>query len=227
MAEPPALDALFARLGRSVGRDLIDAALTHPSAGGPARPDYQRLEFLGDRVLMLVIAEALLNRWPGEAEGKLAPRLNDLVRKETCAAVASDLNLGAHLRMERSDSKAGGRKRLTTLGDAMEAVIAAVYLDAGFEAAREVILRHWGPRIAAQGAVAPQDPKSALQEWAEGRGLGKPVYALVSRDGPDHAPRFVIAAQLTNGAAAQGVAASKREAEKAAAAALLERLAHD
>ncbi len=227
MAQPHALDTLFALIGFSVDRDLIDAALTHPSAGSPARQDYQRLEFLGDRVLMLVIAEALLRRWPSEAEGKLAPRLNDLVRKETCADVAAELNLGAYLRMERSDSKAGGRRRVTTLGDAMEAVIAAIYLDAGLEAARDFILRWWEPRLAAQGSVAPQDPKSALQEWAEGRGLSKPVYAMISRDGPDHAPRFVIEAQLTNGAAAQGAATSKREAEKAAAAALLERLAHD
>lgn len=226
MAEPPALDALFARLGRSVGRDLIDAALTHPSAGGPARPDYQRLEFLGDRVLMLVIAEALLNRWPGEAEGKLAPRLNDLVRKETCAAVATELDLGAHLRMERSDSKAGGRKRLTTLGDAMEAVIAAVYLDAGFEVARAVVLRLWRGRIGAVEQDA-RDAKTALQEWAQARGLPPPEYAELKRSGPDHAPIFTIVARLTTGESAEATAGSKRQAEQAAARALLDQLQAD
>lgn len=215
------LDALFERLGRTVAPALIEAALTHPSAGGPARPDYQRLEFLGDRVLMLVIAEALLRRWPREAEGKLAPRLNALVRKETCAEVARELGLGEHLRLEKSDARAGGRKRDTTLGDAMEAVIAAIYLDAGLEAARDTILRFWGPRIETQGE-APREAKSALQEWAEGRGLPKPEYALVARSGPDHAPTFEIEARLATGQAARAVAASKREAEKAAAAALLE-----
>jgi ribonuclease-3 len=223
VAAGPDPSALAARLGRAVDRALLDEALTHPSAASPARPDYQRLEFLGDRVLMLVIAEALLDRWPDEDEGRLAPRLNELVRKETCAEVAADIGLGAHLRLDHGEARSGGRKRVTILADAMEAVIAAVYRDGGLDAARETILRLWGPRIDAQGA-APREPKSALQEWAEGRGLPKPAYAVVAQSGPDHAPEFTVEARLDTGEAARGAARSKREAEKIAAAALLARL---
>jgi len=224
-AARPEILALRERLGRPVDPALLDTALTHPSAASPARADYQRLEFLGDRVLMLVIAEALLARHPDEAEGQLAPRLNALVRKDACAAVGAELGLGACLRMDRGEARSGGRRRDSTLGDAMEAVIAAVYLDGGLEAARDVILRLWAPQLAAQaGAAAPQDPKSALQEWAEGRGLPKPDYVLLRRTGPDHAPRFAIEARLQDGRAAAAEAASKRAAEKAAAAALLETL---
>jgi ribonuclease-3 len=226
MAKAPPLAALFARLGRPVAADLIETALTHPSAASPARPDYQRLEFLGDRVLNLVIAEALTARFPDEDEGRLAPRLNALVRKEACAEVAAEIGLGDHLRMERSEARAGGRRRLTILGDAMEAVIAAVYLDGGLDAARETVLRFWTPRIAAQGAAAPAEPKSALQEWAAARGMPPPDYVEVARSGPPHAPVFTVEARLRDGAAAKASAGSKREAEKAAAAALLGELGH-
>ncbi len=222
--------ALFERLGRTVDAGLIDAALTHPSAASRARPDYQRLEFLGDRVLGLVIAEALMARHPGEAEGKLAPRLNALVRAEACAQAAASIDLGAHLRLDRGEARAGGRKRTRSLGDAMEAVIAAVYLDAGFEAAREVVLKLWAPLIAAQGAEAPTEPKSALQEWAEARGLPLPAYDLLARSGPDHALRFEIEATVETEQgprSARAEASSKRAAEKAAAAALVARLRGD
>jgi ribonuclease-3 len=224
MAKAPALDPLFARLGRPVDRELLDAALTHRGAPGAARRDNERLEFLGDRVLNLVVAEAVMRRWPDDDEGRLAPRYNALVRKEVCAEIAAEIGLGAHLRLERSNALSGGRKRVSTLGDAMEAVIAAIYLDAGFEAARETVLRLWGERIDRQQAEAPRDAKSLLQEWAEGRGMAKPEYRLIARDGPDHAPRFEIEARLSDGRAARAAAASKREAEKAAAAALLEGL---
>jgi ribonuclease-3 len=224
VAKAPPLSALFDRLGREAPAALIEAALTHPSAASPARPDYQRLEFLGDRVLNLIIAEALSARFPDEAEGSLAPRLNALVRKETCAEVAAEIGLGDHLRMERAEARAGGRRRVTILGDAMEAVVAAVYLDGGLDAARAVVLRFWGPRIAAQGAEAPSEPKSALQEWAAARGMPPPDYVEVARDGPPHAPRFTVEARLRDGRAAQGQAGAKRDAEKAAAAALLGRL---
>jgi ribonuclease-3 len=223
----PEIAALRERLGAPVAAAVLDTALTHPSASSAARPDYQRLEFLGDRVLMLVIAQALLERHPDEAEGQLAPRLNALVRKETCAAVAAALDLGAALRMERGDARSGGRKRVSTLGDAMEAVIAAIYLDQGLETAREVVLRLWAPHFDRQGAAAPREPKSALQEWAEGRGLARPDYVLLNRDGPDHAPRFEIEARLADGRSARAVAASKRAAEKAAAAALLREVEHE
>jgi ribonuclease-3 len=226
MARGPRLDTLFERLGRPVAPMLIEAALTHPGGASPARPDYERLEFLGDRVLGLIVAEALLARFPDEPEGLLAPRLAALVSSEACAQAAQTIGLGAHLRLDRGDARSGGRKRVGALGDAMEAVVAAVYLDGGLDAAREVVLRLWTPMIEAQGAQAPRDPKSALQEWAEGRGLPKPEYAVVARQGPDHAPRFEIEARLATGAAARAAASSKREAEKAAAAALLASL-HD
>ncbi len=224
MAKPPPLDRLFEALGRRVDPELMDRALTHPSAATPARPHYQRLEFLGDRVLNLLIAEALHQRRPDEPEGRLAPRLNELVRKETCAEVAAEIGLGPHLRLDRAESRGGGRKRVTILADAMEAVIAAVWLDGGVEAARETVLRLWGARLDAQGADAPQDAKTALQEWAQARGMTPPTYAVLDRRGPDHAPRFTVEARLADGAAEAAEAPTKRAAEQAAAAALLERV---
>jgi ribonuclease-3 len=218
------LEPLFAALGREVDPALLDRALTHPSAATAARPHYQRLEFLGDRVLNLLIAEALLERFPDEPEGRLAPRLNELVRRETCAEIAREIELGAHLRLDRAEARGGGRRRETILADAMEAVIAALWLDGGPEAARAAVLRLWGPRIDAQGAAAPQDAKTALQEWAQARGMAPPGYRVVERAGPDHAPRFTVEARLEDGAAETAAAATKRGAEQAAAAALLGRL---
>jgi ribonuclease-3 len=215
-----------ARLGAKIGHrfdnlERLETALTHPSASTRARPDYQRLEFLGDRVLGLVIAEMLLARFPKEAEGRLAPRLNALVRKETCADVASEIGLGDYLRLGRSESTTGGRRKTAILGDAMEALIATVYLDGGYEAARAVILRLWDSRIS-EAKDLESDPKTALQEWAQARGLAPPAYETVDRSGPDHAPMFTIAARLETGATATAEAASKRAAQQAAAAALLE-----
>jgi ribonuclease-3 len=183
----------------------------------------QRLEFLGDRVLGLVIAEALLAQDSTADEGQLAPRLNALVRKETCAEVATALDLGAAMRMGRSEMLSGGRRKTALLGDAMEAVIAAVYLDAGIEAARALILHNWGPRIAAARGQAP-DAKTALQEWAQARGLPPPAYADLDREGPDHAPVFSVEVRLEDGHAARGRAPSKRAAQQRAAEALLARL---
>jgi ribonuclease-3 len=198
-------------------------ALTHPSLSTSTRPDNQRLEFLGDRVLGLVMAEALLAADPEAAEGKLAPRFNALVRKETCAEVAGELGLGDVLRLGRSEMLSGGRRKAALLGDAMEAVIAAVYLDAGFSAAQKVILRAWGKRIATVKDDA-RDPKTALQEWAQAQGQTPPVYSEISRDGPDHAPVFTIEARLGSGESAQASARSKRQAEQAAAQTLLARV---
>lgn len=217
-----ALAAAEARLGHRFARpELLIEALTHPSMATGS--DNQRLEFLGDRVLGLVVAEALLARDPSATEGELAPRLNALVRKETCAEVATALDLGSALRMGRSEALTGGRRKTALLGDAMEAVVAAVYLDAGLDAARALILGAWGDRIAAARSVA-QDAKTALQEWAQARGLPPPAYLDLARQGPDHAPLFSVEARLADGRAAEGRAPSKRAAQQAAAEALLARV---
>ncbi len=203
--------------------ELLVRALTHGSVSSATRPDNQRLEFLGDRVLGLVMATALLEADKKASEGQLAPRFNALVRKEACADVARQIDLGAVLKLGRSEMLSGGRRKQALLGDAMEAVIAAIYRDAGFEAARDVILALWGDRIHKVEADA-RDAKTALQEWAQARGQKPPSYVEVKRTGPDHAPIFTIAARLQNGTEAQATAGSKRQAEQAAAKALLEQL---
>jgi ribonuclease-3 len=166
------------------------------------------------------MAEALLALDKQATEGQLAPRFNALVRKETCADVAREIDLGAVLRLGRSEMLSGGRRKQALLGDGIEAVIAAVYLDAGFEAARALILRLWGPRIHEVEEDA-RDAKTALQEWAQARGLQPPQYEEVRRTGPDHAPEFTIAARLETGEEDVATAGSKRQAEQAAARALL------
>nr|WP_216366885.1 ribonuclease III [Halovulum dunhuangense] len=217
-----------AEFARRLGHDFTDAslleeALTHASHSGPVRRDNQRLEFLGDRVLGLVIAEALLADDPDAREGDLAPRFNALVRKEACAEIAEAIDLGSALIMGRSERATGGRRKQALLADAMEAVIAAVYLDAGFAAAQDLVLRLWAPRIRVAEATA-RDPKTALQEWAQARGLTPPDYVEEGRRGPDHAPQFTISAVLSTGERATATANSKRAAQQAAAGALLERL---
>jgi len=219
------LQAVAARLGHDFSRiGLLDRALTHPSISSHMNPDNQRLEFLGDRVLGLVIAEALIQRFPDEAEGVLAPRLNDLVRKETCAEIALAVGIDQALRLGKSESTTGGRRKKAILGDAMEAVIAAVFLDGELDAARDMILRLWKDRIEAQGDTPPMDAKTALQEWAQANGMKPPRYNTIHRDGPDHAPVFTIAVVLETGQTAEAQAKSKRAAEQAAAAQLLEGL---
>jgi ribonuclease-3 len=203
---------------------LLNRALTHSSMSGPLREDNQRLEFLGDRVLGLVMAEALLTRDPDAAEGQLAPRFNALVRKETCAEVARAAGLGDALKLGRSERLSGGRRKMALLGDAMEAVIAAVYVDGGISPAREMILRLWASRIEDVDADA-RDPKTALQEWAQARGQQPPSYVETGREGPDHAPVFTIEARLADGGTARARASSKRQAEQAAAKSLLDRIA--
>ena len=216
--------AFSARLGHEFARPaLLTEALTHSSMSSPVRSDNQRLEFLGDRVLGLVMAEALLESDSAAAEGLLAPRFNALVRKETCAAIAREIDLGAVLKLGRSEMLSGGRRKEALLGDAMEAVIAAIYLDAGFEAARAVVLGLWGARINTVDADS-RDAKTSLQEWAQARGLPPPAYVETGRCGPDHAPRFTIEARLDGGEMAAATAGSKRQAEQAAAAALLGRV---
>ncbi len=216
--------AFAERLGHSFDDpSLLQRALTHASMSSTTRPDNQRLEFLGDRVLGLVMAEALLQADTGASEGQLAPRFNALVRKETCAEVAEQLGLGEVLRLGRSEMMSGGRRKQALLGDAMEAVIAAVYLDGGFDTARAMILAAWGARIAGVEADA-RDPKTSLQEWAQAKGQPPPLYRETGRRGPDHAPVFTVEVTLQSGESGSAEAPSKRRAEQAAARALLDRL---
>ncbi|MVO17675.1 ribonuclease III [Parasedimentitalea huanghaiensis] len=212
------------RIGHQFARpELLVRALTHASISSPTRSDNQRLEFLGDRVLGLVMATALLEDDKSASEGQLAPRFNAMVRKEACADVAREIELGEVLKLGRSEMMSGGRRKLALLGDAMEAVIAAVYKDAGFEAAQAMILRLWASRINAV-EVDARDSKTSLQEMVQAKGQKPPSYVLVSRTGPDHQPVFTISVRLDDGAEAQATAGSKRQAEQAAATALLSKL---
>ncbi len=218
------LSAFSERLGHNFAKpDILIRAVTHSSMVSPHRDDNQRLEFLGDRVLGLVMAEALLKADPAAPEGLLAPRYNALVRREACADVARQIDLGAVLKLGRSEMKSGGRRKEALLADAMEAVIAAIYQDGGFDAARAAILRLWGDRIHNVAADA-RDAKTALQEWAQARGEAPPQYIEVARTGPDHQPVFTIEVRLASGPTEQATAGSKRHAEQAAATALLKKV---
>ncbi|MDB6176745.1 ribonuclease III [Paracoccus sp. Z330] len=217
--------AFMGRLGHDFARpEFLVRALTHGSIASATRPDNQRLEFLGDRVLGLVMAEALFHADTQASEGQLAPRYNALVKGETCAALARQIGLGEVLKLGRSEMLSGGRRKEALLADGMEAVIAAVYLDAGFETARRVVLNLWRDRLDTI-EDDPRDPKTALQEWAQANGMKPPAYEQTGRGGPDHAPVFHITVRLDNGetAAAQG-SGTKRSIEQAAARTLLERL---
>jgi len=218
------LKAFEGRLGHHFATpDLLVRAVTHASIVSATRPDNQRLEFLGDRVLGLVMAEALLAADPDAREGQLAPRFNALVRKEACADVAREIGLGEVLKLGRSEMLTGGRRKEALLGDAMEAVIAAVFQDAGFDAARKLIRRLWAGRIAAVEPDA-RDPKTSLQEWAQARAMPPPVYSETGRSGPDHAPVFTVQVTLADGQSAAATAATKRTAEQSAARVLLGRV---
>ena len=219
------LRAFSERLGHAFARpELLQRALTHGSISTATRPDNQRLEFLGDRVLGLTMAEALFSADRSATEGQLAPRYNALVKGETCAEVARQIGLGEVLKLGRSEMMSGGRRKEALLADAMEAVIAAVYLDAGYEAARAMILRLWSERLARVEDDA-RDPKTALQEWAQAQGMSPPRYEQTARSGPDHAPEFEITVRLDDGrqAVASGKG-TKRSIEQAAAQALLDRI---
>jgi ribonuclease-3 len=211
----------------------LTEALTHPSAlvpergrgrrAKPAGHGYERLEFLGDRVLGLVVADLLWHRFEGEDEGLLTRRHTQFVRRETLARVAETIGLGRHLVLSRAEAAAGAAANPAILADACEAVIAAIYLDGGLPAAAAFIERCWEPLID-ETAAPPRDPKTQLQEWAQARGLGLPAYRLVATEGPDHAPRFTVAASIAQSDEASATASSKRAAEAEAAAVLLERL---
>lgn len=214
-----ALPALERRIGYQFkDRDLIRTALTHASAGPGA--SYQRLEFLGDRVLALIVAEMLLAAFPEAPEGELAQRLTRLVRNESCAEVAESLDFGSAIRLGEGERNSGGRKKAAILGDVCEAVIGALYLDGGIDAARAFIEANWRERMLHwQGPL--RDAKTTLQEWAQGRGLPMPVYTITGRSGPDHAPRFEVAVAVEGVAESRGEGRSRREAEQAAAAIML------
>lgn len=222
------LELLFEALGHSfVDPQLLVEALTHPSAmarRAAPRRTYERLEFLGDRVLGLVVAELLWRRFPDEAEGELTRRHAGLVRREALVDVARAIELGRYVIVSAGEAQAGARDNSSVLADACEAVIAALYLDGGLEVARRFVQRHWEPRI--QAAVAPpRDAKTALQEWAQGRGQGLPVYETVSIQGPAHKRVFTVSAQVEGAERATASGSSKRAAETAAAAELLTLLA--
>jgi ribonuclease-3 len=218
--------ALEERIGyKFADQALLERALTHISAlaGGNRSASYQRLEFLGDHVLGLVISDMLYRAFPKANEGELSRRLADLVRKETCADVARAMDLGPALKLGNSESHAGGRLRVTILGDACEALIGAVYLDAGYSAAEELVARFWKERMLK--SLRPlRDPKTMLQEWAQARGLPTPAYRELARTGPHHDPKFRVAVALPDRPPAEGLGSSKRAAEQNAAAAMLERV---
>ncbi len=204
--------------------DLLEQALTHASVrGGKSdRGDNERLEFIGDRVLGLAIAEVLNGQHPEATEGELARRYNRLVRGEACAKVSRSIGLGEHLILSDSEADSGGREKTTILADAVEAILGAAFLDGGFDKARNVVRKLWHE----QSDNPPEltvDAKSELQEWAQGQGLALPKYTVVSRKGPDHAPHFTAEVMITGKAPAQGEGASKRIAEQEAASALLKR----
>lgn len=203
---------------------LLERALTHASSRNTQGidEDNERLEFLGDRVLGLVIAELLYERYPAASEGDLARRFNRLVRRETCAEIGNELDLGRYMLMSEAEADAGGRNKATILANASEAVLGAVFLDGGFDPARALIRRLWEPRLA-RGSAVPVDAKTALQEWAQGRKLPLPRYVETGCVGPDHAPIFTTEVRIEGLAPASGQGKSKRAAEKAAATALLVR----
>jgi len=206
-------------------RDLLERSLTHISAvsSGGRASSYQRLEFLGDHVLGLVISDMLYQSFPKADEGELSRRLADLVRREACADVARAMQIGEAIRLGSSEAASGGRARIAILADVCEAVIGAVYLDGGYKAAEQLVEKFWGERMRVPSRPL-RDPKTMLQEWAQARGLPTPAYKEVERTGPHHSPEFRISVTLPNRGPAEGTGRSKRSAEQAAAAALLKQV---
>ncbi len=218
-----ALKDLSARLGHDFSDPaLLKLALTHASARSGARPDEdnERLEFLGDRVLGLAVAELLADTFPTAREGELARWFNHLVRAETCAEIAQKWDLGDFILMSGGEAGSGGRRKKTILANTCEAVLGAVFADGGYPAAKEVVRKFWELQLGVLELAAP-DAKSVLQEWAQGRRLPLPRYLEVAREGPDHAPRFTAEVQIEGVAPERGQGANKRAAEQAAALAML------
>ncbi len=216
-------DDLLASLEEKIGyrfrdRLLLERALTHSSTGDPY--NYERLEFLGDRVLGLVMAHTLFDTFMKESEGGLAKRHSALVQGRTLFTIAAQHKFGDYVIMAASERDAGGADNENILSDALEAVLGAVYLDGGLEAAESLILRLWGDNIHTLNE-APQDPKTELQEWVQARAFPLPEYVIVSQTGPDHAPVFTIEVRVQGAAPVQAEGSSRRQAEKTAARAML------
>lgn len=213
-----------ARLGHVFAdKSLVDRALTHISAAKSADGrlgSYQRLEYLGDRVLGLAIAAMLMEAFPTSDEGELSRRLAELVRAEACAEVAVAMDIAPFIRLGSGEANSGGRKKKAILSDVCEALIGAVFIDAGYGPASELVDRFWRERM-----VTPRRPlrdaKTELQEWAQGQGLPAPLYREVERSGPDHDPSFRVSVEVEGQGDAEGAGRSKRAAEQAAASALL------
>jgi ribonuclease-3 len=234
----PGEEQRSAELTERLGHDFADpallrSALTHPSttpARGPRRKGdagtYERLEFLGDRVLGLVIADLLFRAFPEENEGALAKRHAALVSRRSLARVAEQVGLGRHLFLSRGEEGSGGRRNAAVLADACEAVIGAIYLDGGLQPAARFIGRHWEP-LMREDLRPPQDAKTALQEWAQGAGLPLPEYETVRKEGPAHKPVFAVEVRVEGHPPATATGRSKRVAEQAAATALLTQLSPD
>ena len=220
--------AAVADLERALGyvfenRALLDRALTHASVDQGLRPlgDYERLEFLGDRVLALIIAEVLMAGDEAATVGALSKRLHVLVSREACAAAARSVGIGPALRLPGGETRRGARDQTRILADACEAVIAALYQEAGMERTRALVLNLWEPLLREPIDERQANPKSQLQEWAAANGRAPPEYRVVSRTGPDHAPSFIIEVTVDGAPPAQASAGSRQAAEKAAALALL------
>lgn len=225
---PKLSDEAVKELEKAVGyqfkdRTLIDRAMTHASAVQEfgARFSYERLEFLGDRVLGLAIANLLFQRFEGEPEGGLAARLNALVNRDACALVATKLGLQKWLILDAAEENAGGREKASILSDICEALLGAIYLDGGIKPANSVIETQWSPLLKSVGK-RPKDPKSALQEWAQAQGLATPTYEIVGQVGPDHAPEFAARVLVGEFEPVEGRGHSKQDAQRAAAKLMLE-----
>ena len=221
-----AIAALEDSLGHPFAdRELLDRSLTHSSAGEGARKirHNERLEFLGDRVLNLLAAERLMELYPDEREGELTKRMHALISGETCARVAERIGLAEALRLSGGESRRGGRANATILGDACEALLAALYRDAGLDGTRTVFNRIWAEEFEAAETSGGSNPKSELQEWAAQRKLPQPAYEVASRTGPAHAPTFEVELRIGDLEPAHGRGGSRQQAEKAAAEAMLTR----
>lgn len=203
--------------------DVLRRAVTHASMEPRAWNAYERLEFLGDRVLGLVVAEQLLDRFPHEREGEIAKRHVGLVRWEALASVARQIELGSFILMSKGEEEAGARDRDAILSDSMEAVIAALYLDGGLEKARLFILKHWN-LLLEQDLSPPQDAKTALQEWAQARRKPLPKYEVLEQSGPAHAPEFTVSVHVQGQGNVSAMGRSKRAAEQEAAGKMLEKV---
>ena len=213
---------LEAKLGRKpADLALFERALTHSSL---SEDNYERLEFLGDRVLGVTIADWLYGLFPDEPEGKLSRRLNVLVSRGTCAEIGREIGVSAHMRLGKQALSDGAFESDNILGDTVESLIGALWLDGGLEAARAFIRAAWADRVDSRDR-APKHPKSALQEWAAANDRKPPAYALVGRSGPHHAPTFVVTVSIRNVGEASAEGLTKQDAETAAAEALLEKLA--